>query len=306
MKKECGVARDLMPLVLDEVSSDASKEMVLEHVKSCSECKTYFDQLKRDIPIKTVQEIEAEHGAFAEVTARLRRQKHLRMLRLILLGGLIACIALLGGAWGYSRLSTVTRQIGLDEYRIMLSQLQDGGVVVTADYKGSAVYLATTVQSVEEMDETTGKPITVLYVGMEKYLFAKAMVYQMQNGSVIRLPSEELSNYDEIRQGTQESFISLWKPGDTIQAASEEMEQYYSWIEVMDRFEERMVKTNDGIHGFIDAEDAHRESLMHTQWEALRAVVPEWQPWTGFQYTLLEEETLRWILEEDDLEGETR
>ena len=302
MKEKCGVARDLMPLVLDDVSSDASKELVLGHVRNCSECMIYFDQLKRDVPAKTAQEIESEHRVFAKATAKLRKQKRLRTLKHVLAGVLIACVILLGGALGYDRLSIVTRQIGLDEYQIMLSQLQDGSVVVTADYKGSMVYLGTTMQSVVEVDEMTGEPISVLYVGMEKYWFAKKRPYPMQNASTARMSREGLSSYAMIRQGTPENSVALWKTGEPIPTASEEMEQYYGWIEVMERFEDRVSEENGGRDGHIDVEDINRESLMHTQWEALRAVVPEWQPWVGEQVAPLKEDTIRWMLEKDDVQ----
>ena len=300
MKKECGIARDLMPLVLDDVSSDASKELVLEHVKSCGECGAYFDQLKKEIPAKTAQEIESEHKAFAKAAAKLRRQKRLRTLRLILLGGLIACMLLLGGLKGYGWLRTATRQIGLDEYGIVLSELRDGRVIVTVDYKGSTTFCGTTIQTAEEIDQATDETVTVLYVGEGKYLLANTMDRPMQNASAMRIPPDELSGYAEIRQGTPENYALLWKAGDPITAASEEMEAYYGWIDIMDRLEERMRETDDGKEGFVDVEDSYRYSLMHTHWEALKSVVPEWQPWVWKQHELLDEATLRWVLDGDE------
>ena len=46
MKKECEIVQDLIPLVNDDVASDASKEMVLEHCKKCDECAALLDHKK--------------------------------------------------------------------------------------------------------------------------------------------------------------------------------------------------------------------------------------------------------------------
>ena len=37
-KNDCNVVRDLMPLVLDRVASDESREIVEEHITACGEC----------------------------------------------------------------------------------------------------------------------------------------------------------------------------------------------------------------------------------------------------------------------------
>ena len=300
MKKECEVARDLMPLVLDEVSSDGSKELVLEHVSGCPECDAYYEQLKKDVPAKTAQEVKSEHAVFAQAAAKLRRQKRLRTLRYVLLGVLIACAVLLGGLQGYRWLRTATRQIGLDEYGIVLSELRDGRVIVTADFKGSTAFCGTTIQAVDEIDGTTGEAVTVLYVGVEKYLLGNKMDRPMQNAATTRIPPDVLAGYAEIRRGTPENSVSLWNAGDPIAPASEEMEAYYGWIEIMDRLEERMREADDGKAGFINVEDSYRYSLMHTHWEALRTVVPEWQPWVLNRFEPLDEATLRWLLEGDE------
>lgn len=300
MKKECGVVRDLMPLVLDGVSSEESRELMLSHAMGCAECAAVFDQLKKDVPAKTAAEIEDEREAFARAAQKLRKRKRLRTLLHVLLGCLLACAVLLGGALAYRRLSLVIRPIGLDEYGIALSRLQDGRVIVSADYRGSTARLLTTLRREEETDAATGETVAVLYAGMKKHLLGRGMLTPMQNGPTVRISAEEFSDYGEIRRGTREDYVTLWRAGETIPAASPEMEAYYGWIEDMDRFEERRVELSGGEIGFLSAQDAERDSLMHTHWIALQAAVPEWQPWVGPQVKLLDEATLRWLLGGDE------
>lgn len=46
MKKKCDIVKDLLPLYVDDVVSDGSKEFIKEHLKNCEECKNYLEGLK--------------------------------------------------------------------------------------------------------------------------------------------------------------------------------------------------------------------------------------------------------------------
>lgn len=50
MKIDCDVARDLMPLVLDEVSSESSKNLVNEHISECEACRNYLAGMAHVLP----------------------------------------------------------------------------------------------------------------------------------------------------------------------------------------------------------------------------------------------------------------
>ena len=39
MKKECEIVRDILPLYVDGVCSDASREIIVDHLKECPDCK---------------------------------------------------------------------------------------------------------------------------------------------------------------------------------------------------------------------------------------------------------------------------
>ena len=50
MNKECGMVRDLLPLVIDEVASERSREYVETHLSGCAECTAVFEEMKGKIP----------------------------------------------------------------------------------------------------------------------------------------------------------------------------------------------------------------------------------------------------------------
>ena len=52
MKKiNCNIANDLIPLYIDEVLSEDSREMLEEHLAKCDKCKDTMSKMKQDIPI---------------------------------------------------------------------------------------------------------------------------------------------------------------------------------------------------------------------------------------------------------------
>lgn len=46
MSKECDVVRDLLPLYVDNVLSDTSREIIEEHLPDCAGCRDYLKQLQ--------------------------------------------------------------------------------------------------------------------------------------------------------------------------------------------------------------------------------------------------------------------
>jgi len=47
MKKECEVIRDLLPLYVDEICSETSREIVEEHLQGCEECTAMAQRLRK-------------------------------------------------------------------------------------------------------------------------------------------------------------------------------------------------------------------------------------------------------------------
>jgi len=45
----CDVIRDLLPLYVDDVCSETSKRLVVEHVKKCENCRKILESLRVDI-----------------------------------------------------------------------------------------------------------------------------------------------------------------------------------------------------------------------------------------------------------------
>lgn len=57
--KECNIIKDLLPLYIEELCSEDSREYVEAHLKDCKECKETFEYLKySDLCVETVEKKE--------------------------------------------------------------------------------------------------------------------------------------------------------------------------------------------------------------------------------------------------------
>lgn len=67
MSKECDIVRDLLPLYVDNVVSDTSREIIEEHLSDCDGCKEYLKKL-RDEELES--HLKAEKNAVIEYGTR--------------------------------------------------------------------------------------------------------------------------------------------------------------------------------------------------------------------------------------------
>ncbi|MBQ8823526.1 MAG: zf-HC2 domain-containing protein [Lachnospiraceae bacterium] len=57
--KDCNIVKDLLPLYIEELCSEDSKEYVEKHLKNCGECKESFEYLKySELCVETVEKQE--------------------------------------------------------------------------------------------------------------------------------------------------------------------------------------------------------------------------------------------------------
>lgn len=76
----CEVIKDLLPLYVDDICSEKSKDIIEEHLVECEECRNYLDSLKGEIPpIDTEPDVaeiqEAETTFFKKVKHKMTIQK---------------------------------------------------------------------------------------------------------------------------------------------------------------------------------------------------------------------------------------
>jgi predicted anti-sigma-YlaC factor YlaD len=60
MKIKCDVINDLLPLYVDDVLSDASRELVNEHIKECESCRKTLENMTGKVSIPVSPELRKE------------------------------------------------------------------------------------------------------------------------------------------------------------------------------------------------------------------------------------------------------
>jgi hypothetical protein len=73
MKYKCEMVRDLMPLCVDDVASETSKKIVVEHIAECKECVDYYSKMVNEIPLHT--EYSEENKGYIEIARKIRKRK---------------------------------------------------------------------------------------------------------------------------------------------------------------------------------------------------------------------------------------
>ena len=97
MKMNCDMARDLMPLVIDQVASDASRQAVSEHLAECEECKRLMEDMRKEPAVAAPD--GPEDSRFIRLCRKVERRFRWRLAAVIAASAL--AIALLAATYGY-------------------------------------------------------------------------------------------------------------------------------------------------------------------------------------------------------------
>ena len=272
-KNECNIVRDLMPLVLDRAASDESRELVEDHIGVCEECRKQYDAMKADLPEGIRAEYEAEQKQFTDALKTVRKTKIRRRVRVIALAALICMAAALAGLFAYDALFwKMTAPVDNSLYSLSMCKLADGHFVLTVDT--GRINFSTDTHLTEVVAD--GKDILYLLLQAPPIHAAglpegsRSVKWAVMTGD----GSEE--TVDEIRQGTPQDYIVIWKKGDPVPAASEEMERYYTLEKAFDRWVDSF--RNDAGNISITVTGTENEFFAwQDRLEDARLAVPEWK-----------------------------
>lgn len=84
MKYSCDVIKDILPLYHDDVCSDATKEIVEEHLNECDSCKEYYEKMCSSDVVELVSFDEKQEKKMAEAWKKVAK-KGLKLVVLVLL-----------------------------------------------------------------------------------------------------------------------------------------------------------------------------------------------------------------------------
>ena len=84
MKYSCDVIKDLLPLYHDDVCSDATKDIIVEHLEECEDCKEYYKKMCSSDVVEYAAFDEKQEKKMAETWKKLAK-KSLKIVIIVLL-----------------------------------------------------------------------------------------------------------------------------------------------------------------------------------------------------------------------------
>ena len=321
MNKDCEIIQDLMPLVIDGVCSDKSREAVEEHVKECPACAGIYGDLKKELIREKTPEKKEKKEVDRSLMALLKKKKVRRFLKPFLLGMLIVALAV-GGVFGYQALSEMMVPLNPDQYDIKLFRMENGDMAVIADYKelnGSDQWVGMNMEEdiedplldpteLEQLDNLveSGRAV-VKEDGSVYYRYTWRAKYTAVRRLLGRKGREPVHN--EIRMYIRAGQLTnsrgytickgdqvIWSLGDPVQEASAELEEYYRYYKEYGRIFDEIFEYSVETRGYVATapEAERRRDLMKQHLAYLESKCPELQPWTGEKQKPLDWETVNW------------
>lgn len=222
-KNECNVVQDLIPLVIDRVASEESRELVETHISVCEDCRKKYEAMKDDLPEAVRTEYECEQQKFVDALRNVRKARLKRSILSICLAAFICMAATFAGIFAYDELfNQHTVPVDNSLYALSLSRLKDGSIVVSSDE--SRIHFNRTVHY--KVMQEDGQNVYYVYCSAAPINanHNSGDLYRPTDVVLLVLRSDDNPAIHEIRQGTPENYVTVWTEGEPIDDASERVE----------------------------------------------------------------------------------
>ena len=157
--KDCGIVKDLLPLVAENMASEESAAFVKEHLELCADCRAAFDAMKTPVE--------------AEPAAPLKTVKKAVKKRGWLIAGTIACLV---AAIAASFLARILKPIVIHEKEEAFFSVGHEGPI-RVEIRGDDIYLMNV-----EFDPETGE--AVLITDGEHFSLKELQTQQTDGGDI--------------------------------------------------------------------------------------------------------------------------
>lgn len=156
MKKiNCNIIKDVLPLYLDDVVSNDTKEMVEEHLNSCDACRKEAIALKQELVLPVNESI---HASEARIVKKLRFHFFKSKVLASIISVLVA-LAVVSGIYNY----LISKTICVPYNSQAISIYEEDGKIY-ASYHADKLYgTVCHVTPILDGEEETGKYIAAFY-----------------------------------------------------------------------------------------------------------------------------------------------
>lgn len=226
-KLACDVVRDLLPLYHDEVCSEASRQMIEEHLSTCKDCRAELAAIKQDIQLTPadIRDNQQEGTVLKSMSVFWNKTRKKAFLKGIAIATVL-CLLLVGGYYGLCKWNITT--VASEDVKISdVSLLADGRIVYHAEITdGYALYRL----KYDIDDDGNFYMIPLRPIIKEK----SELPYKLENWyDAIKLDmyKEDGKGPDiqAIYYGAPDDAILVWKEGMELPKASPEVESRFNF-----------------------------------------------------------------------------
>lgn len=218
MNLPCEVIRDLLPLYRDGVCGETSRHMVSGHLQDCAACRRELAGLEEAL----LQPAPPDEAAGLKAVAKALKKKKRRILwRSVLTAVLIVAI----GIGGYAALAQIPIPVPLEYLSVSeVAQLSSGDLVYVLDSDHpKAIRTIWHDYTIQE---------GVVYITARYLLFgpkADALPNRWNPAHALNgIIDLSDGSIQAVRLGTEDNYVTLWEPGQSLPAASEETELFFA------------------------------------------------------------------------------
>ncbi|MBH5319400.1 zf-HC2 domain-containing protein [Paenibacillus sp. GSMTC-2017] len=228
---KCEIINDLLPLYIDNVCSEESRQLVEEHFDSCSNCKYRAEKLQHNIAIPrvSVENNNSEVKVLRGMSDFWNRTKIKAFMKGLIIASL-SCTILLFAYIGLFHWKIVPVSMDVVEIK-EVSQLANGLITyhvrLTDGYELN--YTKGDLDKDGNMYVTPYRPIikrkAKVEFGLHNMYYlsdpAESDIWQANWGDNIKMKA--------LYFGTKEDNILIWKDGMKLPAASAQVEANFNW-----------------------------------------------------------------------------
>lgn len=233
-RMHCDIVKDLLPLYVDDVCSEKSKATIEEHLKECEECRKYYESLIDKTP-EVVVDGEASVIVEREFLKKIQEKITFDM---VVVGFVVFLVCVIMGLtyqrylhdpgkgfWG-----RIDRRLELEDITITdLYQLESGEIYFNVNSKEKFVWPYAHTMIYEEKEDIYYAEGFCTYSWWEEYV--ENTMPMKTVGFVYETKAKEHSSgimreISEIRfEGKNDESIVVWKKGQKLEPAPEEIER---------------------------------------------------------------------------------
>lgn len=206
MNYPCGIIRDLLPLYIDDVCNEESKQAVQNHLPGCEKCRSYYEAMKSPDGLAEKRRVNLKESSIASSLKNVKSRINRKIRNIVL----CATAAVLLVMYGFSLLFNIPiknispADISVTAHVYPLSEIMDNS---TSDATNSDVV---TVFS-DENDRSERIKVNIPEIGT--VVLTEDTIEKCQYATVISFSSEYFLKAVEIGSGAEDKtiYISAFK-----------------------------------------------------------------------------------------------